>query len=320
MAVSENLRKELAGKRALVVGGRGFIGGHIAMALHDAGAAVATLSLGSQGRGGQTGTLEALTGDIRDPESLEKCLKNRKFHYVVNSGGYIDHCPYFSGGRDLIDQHFAGTMNLLDLINGPDLLGYVHLGSSDEYGSLEAPQKETMREMPISPYSAAKVASTHLIQMLTGTEGFPGVVVRLFLVYGPGQDSRRFLPQVIEGCLKNRPFETSEGMQLRDFCYVTDVVEAILLAMVSNRAHGRVINVASGRPVTIREVIEHVSSMVGGGEAVFGKVPYRSKENMALYADINLARNILGWRPSISLEQGLSRTISWYRHEIEGRV
>ena len=211
-------------------------------------------------------------------------------------------------------------MNLLDLINVPELLGYVHLGSSDEYGSLEAPQKETMREMPISPYSAAKAASAHLVQMLSRTEGFPGVVVRLFLVYGPGQDSRRFLPQVISGCLENRVFETSKGMQLRDFCFISDVVEAVLLSMVSGRARGSVINVASGRPVTIREVIEKVVSMVGGGKADFGKIPYRTGENMALYADIGLARDILGWQPSVSLEEGLDRTISWYRRNIKGRV
>ncbi len=320
MDISENLRKELSGKYVLVVGGSGFIGRHISMALNNAGAVVSTLSLRSHSSERSIEVYESLVADIRDPGALEGCLKGRRFNYVVNCGGYIDHTPYFIGGRDLIDQHFTGTMNLLDLISGPELLGYVHMGSSDEYGSLEAPQKESKREMPISPYSTGKTASTHLVQMLSRTEGLPGVVLRLFLVYGPGQGSRRFLPQIISGCLENQVFETSKGMQVRDFCYISDIVEAVLLAMVSSRAHGRVINVASGRPVTIREVIEKVISMIGSGKADFGKVPYRTGENMALYADIGLAEDLLGWRPSTDLEKGLEMTVYWYRQKFRGDV
>jgi len=299
------------------VGGRGFIGSHLVASLLNTGALVTTLALSEPLSPIELEGVEHVTGDLRDPDGLRKCLTDREFDYVINSGGYIDHSPYFSGGRDLVDQHFLGTMNLLDLVKGPDLKGYVQIGSSDEYGSLEAPQKEDSREAPISPYSVAKVAATHLLQMLRRTENLPVVVVRLFLVYGPGQGYQRFLPQVIRGCLANQVFETSEGMQLRDFCYVDDVVDAILLAMVSEEAHGRVINVASGEPVTIREVIEKVVTMVGGGKADFGKIPYRVGENMGLYAEISLAKEILGWQPAITLDEGLKRTIAWYRKTLE---
>jgi len=317
MVIVKNLRQKLSGRRTLVIGGRGFIGGHVVASLLDYGAFVTTLSLSEPSSSIEREGLEHMTGDIRDPDSLGKCLSGRGFNYVINSGGYIDHSPYFSDGRDLIDQHFLGTMNLLDQVKGPDLAGYVQIGSSDEYGTLKAPQNEDSREAPISPYSVGKVASAHLLQMLRKTEDLPAVIVRLFLVYGPGQDHRRFLPQVIRGCLANQVFETSEGMQLRDFCYIDDVVNAILLAMVSEEAHGRVINVASGEPVSIREVIEKMVSMVGGGKADFGKIPYRVGENMALYADISLAKEILGWQPAITLDKGLKRTIAWYRQTLK---
>lgn len=322
MAIVENLRQKLSGRKTLVVGGRGFIGSHVVETLLDTGALVTTLSLSEPLSPIEREGFEHVTGDIRDPDSLRKCLSKREFDYVINSGGYIDHSPYFSGGRDLIDQHFLGTMNLLDQVRGPDLKGYVQIGSSDEYGALEAPQNENSREAPISPYSLGKVASAHLLQMLRRTENLPAVIVRLFLVYGPGQDHRRFMPQVIRGCLANQVFETSEGMQVRDFCYVDDVVNAILLAMVSERARGKVINVASGEPVTIREVIKKVVSMVGRGKADFGKITYRAGENMALYADIKLAKKILAWQPAITLDEGLKRTIAWYEKtpEAKGRA
>jgi nucleoside-diphosphate-sugar epimerase len=105
--------------------------------------------------------------------------------------------------------HFGGVQNILQSVNLDSLKRFVQIGSSDEYGNLSAPQTEDMRESPISPYSLGKAASTQLLQMLYSTEGLPTVILRLFLVYGPGQDLRRFIPQVIQGCLSSGYFPTS---------------------------------------------------------------------------------------------------------------
>ena len=189
----------------------------------------------------------------------------------------------------------------------------MQIGSSDEYGNAPSPQNETMRENPISPYSHAKVAASHFIQMLYRTEGFPGVVLRFFLVYGPGQDDKRFLPQIIKGCLSNTEFKTSEGKQLRDFCYIDDAVNAIVKVAITQEAMGQVVNIASGTPVTIREVIEKVMTFTGGGKPLWGAHKYRKGENMELYADITLARHLLNWVPQTSLDNGLIKTIECYK-------
>ena len=128
-------------------------------------------------------------------------------------------------------MHFTALQNLLEVIPRGKLKRFVQIGSSDEYGNASAPQHETLREQPISPYSLAKVASTHFLQMLHLTENFPAVTLRLFLTYGPGQDTGRFLPQIIRGCLADLTFPTSAGKQLRDFCYLDDTVRAILQAL-----------------------------------------------------------------------------------------
>jgi nucleoside-diphosphate-sugar epimerase len=300
-------------EKVLVVGGRGFIGQALVQKLVNLKAEVVSLSRTDAAAEPKIGVRQVVA-DLCDRSALAKALSGHAFDYVFNAGGYIDHSPYSSGGRSVIDVHYAGTLNLLDQVYRPSLKGFIEIGSSDEYGDATAPQNERIREAPIDPYSAAKTAATHLVQTLARTENFPGVVARLFLVYGPGQDARRFLPQIIKACLKDEEFKTSEGKQIRDFCYVEDAVDAMIKAVVTPEARGQVINVASGIPISIREMIENVVELIGGGRPLWGSLPYRTGENMELYADINLAKSLLQWEPQTSLKNGLEKTVEYYRH------
>ena len=234
------------------------------------------------------------------------------FDYVVNLCGYIDHQLFQDGGSHLIDTHFTALQNLLEVLPRRKIIRFVHIGSSDEYGNAHAPQLENLREKPISPYSFAKVASTHFLQMLHRTENFPAVTLRLFLTYGPGQDAGRFLPQIIRGCLDDATFPTSAGEQLRDFCYVDDTVRAILQSLAIPGDEGEIFNVASGKPISIRTMIEKVCALTGSGKPQYGEVSYRPGENMVLYANISKEKKILQWEPKISLEEGLQKSIDWF--------
>jgi len=293
----------------LVVGGNGFIGRHIATHALGLDWKVSCLGLSGKSLPGMPG----IAADIRDASALQDALRGRGFDYVVNCGGYIDHANFGNGGRSLIDAHFDGVLNLVQAIERSTLKRFINIGSSDEYGSAAAPQSELTREAPISPYSLGKVAATHFLQMMHRTEALPAATLRLFLTYGPGQDQRRFLPQIIRGCLEDRSFPTSGGEQVRDFCYIDDTVRAIFLALQNNAVDGEVINIGSGQAVSIRGMIETVCRMTGGGKPEFGAVPYRRGENMALYADVRKAAKLLDWSPRISLEIGLARTIESYR-------
>jgi nucleoside-diphosphate-sugar epimerase len=296
--------------RLLIVGGNGFIGRHTVAHALALGWDVTSLGISPQPQIGKRSTgVRYLTADIADGSALKAALGSTAFEYVVNCGGYIDHAGFFSGGRRAIDVHFLGVLNLVETLDRGILRAFVNMGSSDEYGSTSAPQSEAQREQPISSYSSGKVAATHFLQMLSRTENYPATTLRLFITYGPGQDQRRFLPQIIMGCLEGRMFPASKGEQLRDFCFVGDTVAAIFAALTKRAAAGEVINVASGEPVSIREVIEKVRRLIGKGEPNFGQVAYRPGENMALYANIGKAKAILGWEPAIPLEAGLKLTI-----------
>ena len=296
----------------LVIGGSGFIGQHVVKRGIRQGWQITSLGLHNQEVSRTIPKVRYIATDITQAESLSKLGGNR-FDYVVNLSGYIDHTLFGSGGRKLICSHFDGLLNLIQFFDRSAIKRFVQIGSSDEYGNVEAPQHESLRECPISPYSLAKVAATHFLQMLHRTEEFPAVTLRLFLTYGVLQSKRRFLPQIILGCLNDLEFSVSEGVQLRDFCYVEDTVDAIFRCFECSEANGKILNIASGEPTSVRDVIEQTVSLIGSGRPRFGAIPYRAGENMALYADISLAKNILDWSPQTSLGIGLSTTVEWIR-------
>jgi nucleoside-diphosphate-sugar epimerase len=301
-------------KHLLVVGGSGFIGRHIVKKALEEGLKTVVLSKNIVVEDQKKDGVEYLNLDISDKSSLSQCLLGKQFDYVINLGGYINHENFPSGGDEIYDVHFAGVRNLADSIDLAYLKGFIQIGSSDEYGSNLAPQIETQREAPFSAYSCAKVASTHYLQTRFKTEKFPAIILRPFLVYGPGQNEDRFIPQIIMGCINDQSFSTSKGEQLRDFCYIDDFTQAVFAALKKTKAHGEVINICSGIPVTIKSMIEKIVSLIGSGRPQFGKIHYRVGENMALYGDPEKAKRILNWEAKTSLDEGLARTIEWLKN------
>lgn len=300
--------------RLLLIGGTGFIGTHIAKKALSLGFDVSIISKNSKS------DLEKIKGaqyfkiNINEQAELSRQMQDKVFHYVINLSGYIDHSNYFNHGEKVIDDHFNGVRNIVNCINRSNLTTFIQIGSSDEYGNNPAPQGENLRELPISPYSFAKTASTHFLQMLHLTENFPSVILRPFLVYGPGQGRDRFIPQIINGCLENSEFSVSHGEQLRDFCFIDDIVNAVFLSLNNSNLHGEVINIASGGAVSIKEVVVLIQKIIGTGSPKFGQISYRAAENMALYAETKKAKNLLNWSSKITLKEGLKRTIDYQKN------
>ena len=300
----------------LIVGGTGFIGRCLTEHAIKRGFNTIVLSSNTAIDNNKVKGADYIRADIVNLTQLRKQLPITPIDYVVNLSGYIDHSSFLGGGREIIDTHFIGMQNLLQALDWDALKRFVQIGSSDEYGNHPAPQNEEMRAYPISPYSLGKVASTQLLQMLFRTEAFPAVILRLFLVYGPGQGNKRFLPQIIEGCLSGANFPTSHGEQLRDFCYVDDVVSGIFMTLKNDKVNGEIFNLASGKPVIIREIVEYIQKVIGKGNPEFGKLSYRAVENMTLYADISKAKKVLGWEATVTFEEGIKRTIEDYQKVI----
>ena len=303
---------QLKNNSILVLGGTGFIGINLVKRFLKLGAKVTCLSLKRKKNKSTHKNLKYVYCDYTKFNLLKKKI-NKPFEYVVNLGGYIDHSKFFTKGRLVIDNHFLSTMNLLLSLKKKKLKRYLHIGTCDEYGANISPIKENSREDPITPYAFAKLASINLLIMLNKTENFPATVLRLFLVYGPHQKNDRLIPQVINGCLKKKSFPVSKGNQLRDFCYIEDIINAIILSLVKKRAVGKVFNVGSGKPVSVKFIINRISKIIKQGKPQFNRIPFRKNENLKLYPSINKIGRILGWKPKTNLNQGLVKTINYYK-------
>jgi len=300
-------------KKLLVIGGTGFIGHHLIKEALKKNWEITSASLSIPTKKNRLNRVKYYKVDIRSILSVNKKLK-KSFDYVVNLGGYIDHASFKDKGRKIIQEHFLSVQYLIRTLPRKNLKKFVQIGTSHEYGLAPAPQKENLKETPISAYSFAKAATTNFLQTLHKTENFPFTILRLFLTYGPGQGENRFLPEIINKCLKNKNFPTSHGKQLRDFCYVGDTVRAILLVLESKNTNGEIFNVASGVPLSIASVIKKVSRMIGKGKPIFGKKKMDVSGNMSLYADIKKIKEKLNWKPKISFYKGLKSTIEFYKY------
>ncbi len=297
---------------AVVAGAGGFIGRHLSRRLHELGLDVLALDRIPL----QIPAIRSVALDLTDREAVLDLLADSRPRWVFNLTGQIDHTIAWPEQRALMNQHWLSMLNLVEALEQKRPQAFINIGSSDEYGVQPPPQTEAMREMPIAPYSAAKVAATQYLQMWQRRTGFPAVIARFFLVYGPGQDTRRLIPWACTTLLRGETMPASPGLQERDFLYVDDAVAALIKLAETPAAQGEIFNVASGVPVTVRRVLEMVQESVGLGAIDFGAYPMREGEAMTLYADVTKMRDVIGWRPQIGLAEGIARTVDWYREQM----
>tara|TARA_X000001036_G_scaffold74675_1_gene66168 strand:- start:210 stop:1112 length:903 start_codon:yes stop_codon:yes gene_type:complete len=299
------LRKK---KKILVVGGTGFIGFHLAKHCIKKKFKVVSFSKNHPRKIRYLKKVKYLQGDISRKKDLD--ILNEPFDYVVNLGGYVDH----KNKIKTFNSHLKGCKNLSNYFLKKKIKSFIQLGSSGEYGSIKSPQKETPQGNPKSFYAKAKfLATSHLLNLYRNYK-FPVTILRLYQGYGPKQDINRFIPIVIEACLENKKFDCSNGNQLRDFVHVEDIVVAIIKSIDNKRAKGEIINIGSGKPKKIKNIINFLVNRLKGGKPLFGKIKLRKDEILKIYPDISKANKILKWRPKINFTKGLINTIKHYKN------
>ena len=185
-------------------------------------------------------------------------------------------------------------------------------GSFFELPSSKSPLSEAVSPSPAGFYAWTKFSATTYLRNVAALTRW--TIVRPFGVYGPWEGTQRLFPYVIDGLLNRRRLDLTEGRQVRDFVYVGDVIEALLLAALSEQACGRLFHIGSGEGHTVRAVVEKITDILGGRALLnFGRVRMNSSEPDCAVADVGLAKRVLGWEPRVNLDSGLLKTIDWFK-------
>ena len=303
----------------LVTGGAGFIGSHLAEELARRGQTVRVadnLVTGKRANLSHVKGVEFLEGDLADPAFAQRAVEG--VDYVLHQAA-IPSVP--RSVQDPVTSHRANvdaTLNVLVAARDTRVKRFVFAGSSSAYGNTPTlPKREDMPSNPLSPYALQKVVGEQYLQMFTRLYGLETVSTRYFNVFGPRQDPASPYSGVISvfatALLENRaPVIYGDGEQTRDFTYIANVVDGVLRACEAPDVSGEVINVATGGRISLNELFRTMRDLVGGTvEPTYAEVrPGDVKDSQA---DIAKAQRLLGYQPAISFEDGLKRTIEWYR-------
>jgi nucleoside-diphosphate-sugar epimerase len=306
----------------VVTGGAGFIGSHLVDALVTRGERVRVVDDFSTGRRENLAhhdAIELLTGDVADPEVARAAVAGADF--VLHQGA-IPSVP--RSVADPVGSHRANvdaTVQVLAASREAGVRRVVFAGSSAVYGNLPGlPKHEDMPTAPLTPYALQKLVSEQYCRMFTALYGLETVTLRYFNVFGPRQDPSSpysgvislFITALVEG---RRPTIFGDGEQTRDFAYVADVVQAVLRACVAEGAGGGVFNVSTGMRVSLNTLFATLREVVGADVTPIHEAP-RTGDVRDSQADIGRARAVLGYEPAVPFDEGLRRTVAWYRRDM----
>jgi UDP-glucose 4-epimerase len=298
--------------RIFITGGSGFIGSHLIQQLQGEGAII---SLISREKIPDNKGIKRYIGDIRDFSFVESSIRDFEPELIFHLAAYKERSEEIPAFRSSIETNLIGSLNIFSAAASlGSLKSIVTLGTAEEYGHDTPPFNEKAREDPVTPYSFSKVCVSHMGELFFHLYNLPVTIIRPTLAYGPGQGTDMFLPALVNSLLENKPFAMTSGEQTRDFVYVADLVDALIIASQNPGAQGQIFNIGSGVPVRLAEIARKTEILTGKqGLVNLGAKSYRKNEVMEYYADVRNAEQILGWKSKISLDDGLARTIGYYR-------
>jgi NAD dependent epimerase/dehydratase len=313
-------------KKVLVTGAGGFIGSHLTERLVELGAS--TRALVHYNSAGAWGWLEAspfkdemevVQGDICDRDSMTRATDGIEivFHLAA-----LIAIPYsYQAPLSYIRTNIEGTLNVLQAAKSAGAELVVQTSTSEVYGTARVvPISEEHPLQGQSPYSASKIGADKMAEAVHRSFGLPVTIVRPFNTYGPRQSARAVIPTIITQALTRDAVRLGNLEPTRDLNYVTDTAEGFIRAAESPAALGQTINIGTGREISIGELAARILQMLGKDLPIIcedQRVRPDKSEVERLCADNRVARELLGWEPRVTLEEGLRRTIAWLQENNE---
>jgi nucleoside-diphosphate-sugar epimerase len=301
--------------KVLLTGTTGFVGSYVLRRfLADSEAQVAVLLRRTSDTWRIADVLEraaVVRADLADEEALRAAVAEAHPHLVVHMAWRGVGSRFRNDAMQV--ANIAETCRLLRLAHEAGAAAFVSVGSQAEYGPCRGAVGEEAPARPTTLYGIAKLSACLLAGRLCEEYGMRFAWLRLFSSYGPKDSGEWLIPYVIRSLLRGERPALTEGEQVWDYLYVEDAAEAIYRVAASPQASG-VFNLGSGSTQTIRSVVEGIRDRIDESLALgFGEKPYRPDQVMHLEADVRRLKEATGWTPRVSLDEGLDRTVAWYR-------
>lgn len=315
----------LSKRKVLVSGGSGFIGSHLVRRLVVQGAEVTLLLQYDNVVKNERllrcwDRIRIIEADLRNRGALE-AVGRLAPDVVFHLAAYNHVGQSFSQVEECFDVNAKGTANFLDACGSA--ARFIYISTSEVYGhQTSVPFTESMEPQPISPYAITKYAGELYCRMKQGMKNGSGIVIlRPFNAYGPYQSSKAIIPELMLNCLRGVPVECTKGEQTREFNYVEDLVDGFILAASLDKTLDGPINLASGQEVAIRDLVKTIAQMTDTSSDIrLGALPYRPTEIWRMRGDNTRARELLGWQPKTPLQEGLRKTVEWFRGYLKQRA
>ncbi len=312
-------------KKVLVTGSDGFIGSHLVEMLLKEGYSVRAFvyynSFNSWGwldtfSKDQLGSIEVVTGDIRDPNGVRQAVKGMDtiFHLAALIGiPFSYHSP-----DSYIDTNVKGTLNILQASTDENVSKIIVTSTSEVYGTAQyVPIDEKHPLQGQSPYSASKIGADKIAESFYRSFGTPVVTARPFNTFGPRQSARAVIPTIITQLLSGeKTVKLGSTHPTRDLNYVSDTCAGFIALANCEKAIGQEINIGSGKEISIGDLAKMIISRVNPDAQVISdddRIRPKESEVERLLCDNSLIRELTGWEPAVSLEEGIQRTIEWFK-------
>jgi nucleoside-diphosphate-sugar epimerase len=298
----------LSGKKILVTGATGFIGAHLCRQLLEYNTTVHGISRNPPPQNRED--IHWWRGDLVDFEFMQKVTVEAKPDIMFHLGSHV------AGSRSLelvlptFHSNLSSTVNLLTAATQTGCHRIILAGSMEE------PEYGNVCAVPCSPYAAAKWASNGYARMFHTLYQTPVNIARIFMVYGPAQnDLKKLIPYVILSLLRGESPKLTSGHRQIDWIYVDDVVQGLMAMACASNLQGDIVDLGSGELVTINNIVEKLVEIIDPGIIPrFGSLPERPLEQIRI-ARVSESTAKIHWKPQISLDEGLNRTVSWYRKQ-----
>lgn len=306
----------LKDNKVLVTGGYGFIGSHFVQRLLKLQAKVGILTRESSNPWRLTNVLscmEVYKVDIRNKIQVQNAIKHFNPDYICHLAAYgvdSNHKDY----TNAVETNVLGTINIIEAAKLVECKKIINLGSSSEYGNKTELIDENAVLTPVDIYGSSKAAATIIAHQIASEKNINIITLRPFGVFGEMEASHKLFAHIILQTLQNRNVDLTLCNQLRDYCYIDNIVDVCILAIENDKVQNDIFNIGSGEVQQLKYYVELLFKYLQTDKKPnYGALSYRENERWVPKPDINKVKKMLSWEPKIDVEEGIIRTISWYK-------